>query len=202
MKVRGSGMPEEQMWRGSFDPPAILSKLGFTDTERDVVDFGCGYGTFALAAAVSAKGMMHAFDLDQQMIAATDRKAEALGLPNVRTVLRDFVEEGTDLPDDLARRSVSGLPSTITDLDVVTDTARRAQCLVNRILLFTRATEPVRVTASFETPVREAIQLLRAGLPPDIEIHEKIDPDTPQVLADGNELHEIAMNRPPMPLMP
>ena len=41
MKVRDSGMPDEQMWQGFFDPPAILSKLGFADAEGDVVDFGC-----------------------------------------------------------------------------------------------------------------------------------------------------------------
>jgi SAM-dependent methyltransferase len=99
MKVRDSGMPDERMWQGFFDPPTILSRLGFADGDGDVADFGCGYGTFALAAAAGTKGTVHAFDLDQQMIAATTRKAEAQGLPNVRTVLRDFVESGADLPD-------------------------------------------------------------------------------------------------------
>jgi SAM-dependent methyltransferase len=99
MKVRDSGMPEEPMWRGFFDPPAILSNLGFTDAEGDVVDMGCGYGTFTVAAAARTKGTVHAFDLDPEMISATTRKADALLLPNVRTVLRDFLERGTDLPD-------------------------------------------------------------------------------------------------------
>jgi len=100
MKVRDSGMPEEQMWRGFFDPPAVLSKLEFTDAEGDVADFGCGYGTFTVAAAVSTKGTVHAFDLDPEMISATTQKAAALRLPNVRTVLHDFIERGTDLPDE------------------------------------------------------------------------------------------------------
>jgi SAM-dependent methyltransferase len=97
MKIRDSGMPEEQMWHGFFDPLAILSKLGFASVEGDVADFGCGYGTFALAAAAGTKGTVHAFDVDPDMIAATARKAEDLRLPNVRPVLRDFVEDGTDL---------------------------------------------------------------------------------------------------------
>jgi hypothetical protein len=50
MKVRDSGMPVEQMWQGFFDPPAILSKLGFINIDGDVVDFGCGFGTFTVAA--------------------------------------------------------------------------------------------------------------------------------------------------------
>ena len=99
MKVRDSGMPDESMWQGFFDPPTILSKLGFGNAEGDVVDFGCGYGAFAVAAAAAAKGTVHAFDLDPGMIAATTRKAESLHLPNVRPVLRDFVEDGADLPD-------------------------------------------------------------------------------------------------------
>lgn len=99
MKIRDSGMPEEQMWRSFFDPPAILAKLGFAEGQDDVVEFGCGYGTFTVAAAAGTKGTVHAFDLDPEMISATARKAEELQLPNVRTVLRDFVEEGTGLPD-------------------------------------------------------------------------------------------------------
>jgi ubiquinone/menaquinone biosynthesis C-methylase UbiE len=103
MKVRDSGMPGEEMWRDFFDPTAILSKLGFEDVDGDVVDFGCGYGTFALAAAASAKGTVHALDVDPEMIAATTRRAEALRLSNVRPVLCDFVENGTDLPDASVR---------------------------------------------------------------------------------------------------
>jgi SAM-dependent methyltransferase len=99
MKIRDSGMPEEQMWQGFFDPQAILSKLGFASIEGDVADFGCGYGTFALAAAACTKGTVHAFDVDPKMIAATAQKAKDLRLGNVRPVLRDFVEGGTDLPD-------------------------------------------------------------------------------------------------------
>jgi len=99
MKVRDSGMPDEQMWQGFFDPPAILSKLGFADAGGDVGDCGCGYGTFTAAAAAGTRGTVHAFDVDPAMISATTRRAETLRLPNIRPVLRDFVERGTDLPD-------------------------------------------------------------------------------------------------------
>lgn len=87
------------MWQGFFDPRAILSNLGFVGIQGDVADFGCGYGTFALAAAAGTKGTVHAFDVEPEMIAATARKAEDLRLPNVRPVLRDFVEDGADLAD-------------------------------------------------------------------------------------------------------
>jgi len=95
---------------------------------------------------------------------------------------------------ELAREASAGFPSVVADLDVVVDTARRGRDLVNRILVFTRKSQPSRTPTRFETPVRDAIQLLRATLPPNIQIREGFDPSTPEMLADGNELHQIAMN--------
>ena len=99
MKVRESGMPEEQLWATFFDPPRILTLLELTDSDTDVVEFGCGYGTFTVAAAGRTAGTVYAFDIEPQMIETTARKAQAAGLPNVRTVLRDFVAAGTGLAD-------------------------------------------------------------------------------------------------------
>ena len=51
MKVRDSGMPDEDMWAGFFEPAKVLTTLGLDRDVRDLVEFGCGYGTFTLAAA-------------------------------------------------------------------------------------------------------------------------------------------------------
>lgn len=99
MKTRDSGMPEESMWASFFDPPAVLDKLGLTGDLGDVVEFGCGYGTFTLAAARRTRGRVFALDIEAQMVEATRRKAEAEGLRNVVVSLRDFVAEGTGLAD-------------------------------------------------------------------------------------------------------
>ena len=95
---------------------------------------------------------------------------------------------------ELARESVKSLPSVIADIDVVIDTARRGRDLVSRILFFTRKSQPSRAPTSLEVPVRDAIHLLRATLPLNIEIREGFDVTSPHVVADGNELHQIAMN--------
>jgi hypothetical protein len=42
---------------------------------------------------------VYAFDIDREMIEATDTKARSLGLPNVVAVERDFVAEGTGLSE-------------------------------------------------------------------------------------------------------
>ncbi len=98
MKVRDSGMPEVGTWDEFFDPGAILGQLAFNG-RADVVDFGCGYGTFTVAAASRTTGVVHAIDLDPVMVAATIERAESLGLANVLAIQRDFDAEGTGLPD-------------------------------------------------------------------------------------------------------
>ncbi|MCG3147816.1 MAG: Ubiquinone/menaquinone biosynthesis C-methyltransferase UbiE [Verrucomicrobiae bacterium] len=100
MKVRDSGMPDEQLWATFFDAPGILDKLSCDDPRADVVEIGCGYGTFTVAAAARTTGTVYALDLEPAMIAETQRKAEATGARNVQTRLRDFVAEGTGLPDN------------------------------------------------------------------------------------------------------
>ena len=99
MKTRDSGMPEESMWAQFFDPPDVLVKLGVSRAMHDVVEFGCGYGTFTIPAARIVSGTIHAFDIDPDMIRATEEKVREEGLGNVRLHLRDFVGEGTGLTE-------------------------------------------------------------------------------------------------------
>ena len=66
----------------------------------DVVEFGCGYGTFTIPAARRSRGTVHAIDLDPEMLAVVQRKVREEGRTNVRTVARDFAVSGTGLPDD------------------------------------------------------------------------------------------------------
>jgi SAM-dependent methyltransferase len=99
MKVRDSGMPDEQMWDGFFDPASILARLGLTPGTSSAADLGCGYGTFTIPASSMIEGTVHGFDIEPEMIKATASKAESAGLANVQLHLRDFVAEGTGLPD-------------------------------------------------------------------------------------------------------
>jgi SAM-dependent methyltransferase len=100
MRTRESGMPEEPVWSSFFDPEATLRTLGLRPQSGDVVDFGCGYGTFAIPAAGIVWGIVHAFDVDPGMVAATGSRAEAGGLNNVKARQRDLMADGTGLPND------------------------------------------------------------------------------------------------------
>lgn len=99
MKTRESGMPDESMWSGFFSPAETLAKLGLTGSCGDVVDFGCGYGTFTIPAARMVRGTVHSLDIEADMVEATRCKAEEARVSNVRVQQRDFVADGTGLPD-------------------------------------------------------------------------------------------------------
>lgn len=99
MRTRESGMPDEELWSSFFTPETALAELGLSAACRDVADFGCGYGTFTIPAARIVRGTVHALDIDANMVADTAAKAAAAGLSNVRTHARDFVADGTGLPD-------------------------------------------------------------------------------------------------------
>jgi SAM-dependent methyltransferase len=88
MKTRESGVPEEGVWATFFTPEEVVRKLGLPAL-GDVVDFGCGCGTFTIPAAQITSGTVYAMDIDPEMVAVTEAKAAAL--PNVRVYLRDFV---------------------------------------------------------------------------------------------------------------
>jgi len=100
MKVRDSGMPDEEMWTGFFDAAKVLAMFGLDHGVQDLVEFGCGYGTFTLAAAGIAAGTVHALDIESEMVDAVRQKCEEAGISNVRAEVRDFVSEGTGLADN------------------------------------------------------------------------------------------------------
>ncbi len=99
MKVRDSGMPDEEMWDSFFCPRKILNLFGLSKETGDLVEFGCGYGTFTQAAAELISGKLYALDIEPEMIQLVKQKCQAAGALNVRPQLRDFVTQGTGLAD-------------------------------------------------------------------------------------------------------
>lgn len=88
-------MPAETQWAGFFDCEAVIRKLlGAAEVRGNVIEFGCGYGSFTMPAARRTRGLVTALDIEPAMIAAVREKAVRLGLHNVRAELRDFVAEG------------------------------------------------------------------------------------------------------------
>lgn len=100
MKGRESGMPDEAYWASFFDPEGILDRLQLPrNGSYKIVEFGCGYGTFTLPAAKRTRGVVTALDIESDMVELVHRRAQTEGLPHVRAVVRDFVAQGTGVPD-------------------------------------------------------------------------------------------------------
>lgn len=56
MRTRESGMPDEEFWESLFDTEFILDRLGVDGSLGDVVELGCGYGTFSLSDCLRPDG--------------------------------------------------------------------------------------------------------------------------------------------------
>lgn len=100
MKARESGMPEEAYWESFFDADAAVKILFSTSgLAGHLVEFGCGYGTFTMPAALHTHGVVTALDIDPLMVDRVRQKIEVQGLTNVRAEVRDFVADGSGLVD-------------------------------------------------------------------------------------------------------
>ena len=90
-------MPQVTAWEEFFDPGSILEQLGLDSSCNDVVEFGCGYGTFTLPAAQRVNGTVYAIDIDATMLETARRRAEQIGSDNIEFIRRDFINDGTGL---------------------------------------------------------------------------------------------------------
>lgn len=98
MRLRESGMPEESYWEALLDVPLILDRLGIDASVGDVVELGCGYGTFTIPVAGRITGVIDTFDIDAAMIERTRQRAQQAGLSNIRCHLRDISADGFAVP--------------------------------------------------------------------------------------------------------
>jgi len=92
-------MPAEDYWETFFDTRCVLDALDYGQDSGNVIEFGCGYGTFTEEAARRTGETVFAIDIDPTMVEATQLRAERAELKNVEAICRDFVAAGTGLPD-------------------------------------------------------------------------------------------------------
>ena len=94
MKLRESGMPEEVYWETLFDVPLILDRLGIDERLRNVVEMGCGYGTFTIPVARRISGVLTTFDIESEVVERTQQRAAQAGVSNVLYVVDDVFANG------------------------------------------------------------------------------------------------------------
>lgn len=95
MKGRESGMPDEAYWASFFEADAAVDRLLGLSVEGNVIEFGCGYGSFTVPAARRTAGYVTALDIELEMVDCVRQKAVACNLSNIQAEVRDFVAHGT-----------------------------------------------------------------------------------------------------------
>jgi PAS domain S-box-containing protein len=79
-------------------------------------------------------------------------------------------------------------------LNAVLQASSRATDLVRQILTFSRQQPQERRPIQLQPVVDETLKLLRASIPSTIEFDLSLATDTPAVLADATQIHQILMN--------
>lgn len=93
-------MPAEKMWADFFNVDLILYELHINSDIQNLVEIGCGYGTFTIPAARLITGKLHAFDIEKEMIDLVGQKITNEHLKNVSIELKDVLIQTTGLPDN------------------------------------------------------------------------------------------------------
>ena len=95
MKGRESGMPDEAYWASFFETDLAVDRLLGRSVEGNVIEFGCGYGSFTVPAARRTTGTLTALDIEPEMVDCVRQKAVTYNLSNIQAEVRDFVAHGT-----------------------------------------------------------------------------------------------------------
>jgi len=98
VKVRDSGMPEQEYWESLFNVELILDKMEINEDINSIVEFGCGYGTFTSPSAERINGNIIAIDIEDEMLNIASSRTVSKN--NITFVKRDFVANGTGISDN------------------------------------------------------------------------------------------------------
>ncbi len=98
MKVRESGMRDEEHWSTFFEPELMLVEMG-CHGPLNVLEFGCGYGDFTVAAARLIDGTIFSNDIEHAIVERTLQRAKDQRLTNIVAEVLDFSVDGSGRPD-------------------------------------------------------------------------------------------------------
>lgn len=93
-------MPNEDIWESFFNVDLILSELQINSKVSNLVEIGCGYGTFTIPAAKQISGKLYAFDIEKEMVGIVTQKIRNELIDNVLPDHRDIITQTTGLADN------------------------------------------------------------------------------------------------------
>ncbi|PCI26146.1 MAG: hypothetical protein COB67_10335 [SAR324 cluster bacterium] len=127
------------------------------------------------------------------------QKMEALGtlaggiahdFNNILAVILGNVEMGVR---ELGRMKISSNRKVWKYLDTIQQSTERASNLVRQILTFSRMETTWLKPTNISSVIQDALRMLRATIPNNIEIHKKIQEDC-HIMADETQIHQTIIN--------
>ena len=110
-------------------------------------------------------------------------------------IAHDFNNILTAILANTELADLSADPHEIHDhLGEVRQACQRAKELVRRILMFSRREKQERVQVQLPQLLEETVGLLRSTIPANIEFRTNFAPDTPRLLADSGQIHQVVVN--------
>ena len=94
----------------------------------------------------------------------------------------------------LAQEDAQDSPLVLQSLGEITKAGQRARDMVQRILSFSRGQTLQRRVVALADVVEESANLLRATIPRGVVLDVTCAPDTPLLLGDPTQLHQVLMN--------
>lgn len=94
---------------------------------------------------------------------------------------------------ELAGMEATDRPEILKLLDEVLKASERARDLVRQILTFSRRQQPDLKPIDLATCAKDAASLLRATLPPSIQLKIRIE-DTPRIRGDASQIEQVLIN--------
>ncbi|MEC4890266.1 MAG: PAS domain S-box protein [Nitrospira sp.] len=187
-RLMGAGRPDLQAQRKDGTVFPVDIGLSPIDTEE-------GRMVVATIRDITARKQAEAALKDSQDQIQQMQKMEALG-QLAGGVAHDFNNILTAI---LGNAEIALLKSEAEhpakqNLARILEAGQRASHVVQQILTFTRRQDVSRSVLTLAPVVQEAVTLLRATLPAGIELTATCEADTPHVLANTTQLHQVLMN--------
>jgi len=124
-RFRNTAQPDRDWWEQLWpDPGAVVDRLGVDAGDR-AVDVCAGDGLFTPALAERVDGPVYAVDLDDDLLAALEARAEAAGQP-VETIRADARDLADVLPEPVEFALLANTFHGVDEQTALAETVREA----------------------------------------------------------------------------